>query len=107
MTHNLNHILTKQVETAMAIEYLKKGRKAASLKREQESLSAAVEKILTDIEQHGEAAVRKYAKEFDQFDGGSFRLTETKIQQAIDSLTDHVLGVIKYAQNDITYCDIS
>jgi len=101
MTHNLNHILTKQVETAMAIEYLKKGRKAASLKREQESLSAAVEKILTDIEQHGEAAVRKYAKEFDQFEGGSFRLTEKQIQQAIDSLTEQELEDIKFAQKQI------
>ncbi|MFT7556628.1 MAG: sulfopropanediol 3-dehydrogenase, partial [Planctomycetota bacterium] len=60
----------------------------------------AVESMLQDISERGEAAVRDMAKKFDNWDG-DFVLSDAKRKQLIDSVPERVKDDIKFAYEQV------
>ncbi|MER1966376.1 histidinol dehydrogenase [Castellaniella sp. GW247-6E4] len=85
----------------MAIRYLKQGRDAAAVVEADAKVRAVVESIIRDVEQEGEAAVRRYSRQFDQWDPADFKLSPQQIEGAISSLSRQELSDIRYAQEQI------
>ncbi|NHH80081.1 histidinol dehydrogenase [Burkholderia gladioli] len=83
------------------IKYIKSGQTAQVIADNQAQVRATVEKIIADIEQRGEQAVREYAEKFDKWNPVSLRLSEAKIQDCIDSLSPQAIEDIKFAQAQI------
>src|SRR5690625_2800827 len=85
----------------MAIRYLKKAK--AKDKRAQEDLEIqyAVEKILNQIDQDGDKAVKKLSEQFDSYCPESFLLTEGQIEDLIAQVPADDIADIKFAQQQI------
>ncbi|WP_186137409.1 histidinol dehydrogenase [Burkholderia gladioli] len=83
------------------IKYIKSGQTAQVIADNQAQVRATVEKIIADIEQRGEQAVREYSEKFDKWNPVSLRLSEAKIQDCIDSLSPQAIEDIKFAQAQI------
>ncbi|MES2264264.1 MAG: histidinol dehydrogenase [Pseudomonadota bacterium] len=85
------------------IKYLKKG-KSQEVKAElNQQVRETVEKIIAEIEQRGEQAVREYSEKFDRWNPPSLRLSQEEIQASIDSLSPQALDDIKFAQAQIRH----
>ncbi len=63
-------------------------------------IRTAVESMLDDIDQRGEAAIRDMAKKFDNWEG-DFVLTDAKKQTLIDSLPESVKADIRFAHEQV------
>lgn len=82
---------------------------AEYLKRKQEiteqgnklDVPGIVNGVLTDIKENGEAAVRKYSKQFDNYDPESFRVSEDEIIKATKSLPQTVIEDTKFCQDQV------
>ncbi|MGP3660056.1 histidinol dehydrogenase [Burkholderia gladioli] len=83
------------------IKHIKSGQTAQVIADNQAQVRATVEKIIADIEQRGEQAVREYSEKFDKWNPVSLRLSEAKIQDCIDSLSPQAIEDIKFAQAQI------
>jgi sulfopropanediol 3-dehydrogenase len=66
-----------------------------------DELRSRVSEILRDIETGGLDAVRRYSKEFDDWDPGDFVVSEAEYERAAASIDDGVKGHIAFAQNQI------
>ena len=60
-----------------------------------------VSNVIKDIEENGDAAVRKYSEKFDNWSPASFRLSMDEIRQIVNSNPKQVLDDIKFAQAQI------
>ncbi|WP_150467294.1 histidinol dehydrogenase [Francisella sp. SYW-9] len=61
-----------------------------------------VESALNDIRENGDAAVEKYAIQFDKWDGGkNFRLSREEIDECYKQLTQQEIDDIKFAQKQV------
>lgn len=60
-----------------------------------------VEGILADIEQRGDEAVRELSVKFDKWDRDDYRLTDSEIDQCIDSLDKQAIHDIEFAQKQV------
>ncbi|HET7627127.1 MAG TPA: histidinol dehydrogenase [Bacillales bacterium] len=80
-------------------EYLKERRpeRKASKKELQEKVAA----ILDDIRENGDAAVRKYSEQFDNWNPESFRLSEDEIERAIRTLPETFIEDTKFVAEQI------
>ncbi len=58
-------------------------------------------KILTDIRENGDSALKKYSKKFDRVDPESFVVTETEIYKAENSVSENLKKAIHLAKNNI------
>lgn len=56
-----------------------------------------VTRILEDVAEGGEAAVRRYSKEFDKWDPASFRVDQATIERAAKDLPEGLKSDIKFA----------
>ncbi|WP_334174603.1 histidinol dehydrogenase [Pseudoxanthobacter sp.] len=65
------------------------------------SVTAAVEKLLAEVETGGDAAVRAMSVRFDHFDRESYRLTKAEIEASINSLTTQERDDIEFAQAQV------
>jgi len=76
--------------------------KAASAPRQQsaENIAASVKKILFDIEQRGEEAIKAYAKKFDNWEG-DFVLNDTKRATLIEQVSERDKTDIEFAHRQI------
>ncbi len=83
------------------IRYLKKGRDAQAVADADAKVRQTVEGIIRDIEQRGDAAVRDYSRQFDQWDPADFRLSQDDIRKAIGKLSERELEDIRFAQAQI------
>lgn len=81
--------------------YLKKGKSASESANMDAKVRAAVERVLSDIEKRGNAAVRDYSKKFDNWSPHSFRLSEQEIDKAISQVPKRDLEDIRFAQAQI------
>lgn len=68
---------------------------------ESEDIRKAVEAILADIEQRGDAAVREYTKRFDGVDLGSFLVSPEEIDTAVDIVGPDFMAVLEEAAANI------
>lgn len=82
-------------------EYLKRGATSEAKASADLKVRDTVEKVLADIEQRGDAAVRELSNRFDNWDRESYRLTPDEIQQCIDKLDPQDLRDIEFAQKQV------
>lgn len=68
---------------------------------ESEDIRKAVEAILADIEQRGDAAVRKYTKRFDGVDLDSFLVSPEEIDDAVDIVGPDFMAILEEAAANI------
>jgi sulfopropanediol 3-dehydrogenase len=83
------------------IRHLKTGQSAAAKAESSAQVRATVEAILTDIEAHGEKALRQYSEKFDKWSPASFRLSDADIEGCIGALPKQVIDDITFAQTQI------
>ena len=63
--------------------------------------SKRVSEVLLDIEKNGMDAVRKYSKQYDNWDPDSFELNEKRINEAIAQVPEQVIKDTDYCQNNV------
>ncbi len=80
---------------------LKEARKSAATEAASAELQKTVSDIILDVEQNGDAAVRKYSVNFDKFDRESYRLSEAEINACVDGLTDQERADIEFASEQV------
>lgn len=68
---------------------------------ESEDIRKAVEAILADIEQRGDAAVREYTKRFDGVDLDSFLVSPEEIDDAVDIVGPNFMAILEEAVANI------
>ncbi|WP_118178551.1 histidinol dehydrogenase [Paraburkholderia phosphatilytica] len=83
------------------VKIIKAGQSAQVKADNNAQVRATVEKIIADIEQRGEAAVREYSERFDKWNPPSLRLSQEEIQACIDALSPQAIEDIKFAQAQI------
>jgi sulfopropanediol 3-dehydrogenase len=83
------------------IRYLKRGASATALAEADAKVRSTVEAILKDVEAHGDAAVRRYSQQFDQWDPADFTLSQGAIEAAVKQLSARELEDIRFAQNQV------
>ena len=67
----------------------------------QQQVRETVEKLLADIETHGDTAVRELSKRFDNWEPEEFKLSEEQIQDCINRLDTRTMDDIRFAQDQI------
>ena len=83
------------------IRYLKRGASAAALAEADAKVRSTVEGILRDIEARGDAAVRHYSQQFDQWDPADFTLSLADIEAAVRKLSPREVEDIHFAQTQV------
>ncbi len=85
----------------MTIRYLKRGKDAAALAAADAQVRQTVERILADIGERGDAAVRDCSIRFDQWDPADFRLSRDQIDAAVKQLSAREVEDIRFAQQQV------
>ncbi len=80
---------------------LKAGISSKDSQQERAKVKASVEKILADIEERGDVAVRELSEKFDNWSPENFRLSDRQIGECVDSLPVSVIEDIAFAQSQI------
>jgi len=81
--------------------YLKQGLSQEQVDEADEKVRTMVEKILADIQDRGDAAVRELSEKFDDWSPDTFRLSEAEIETAISKVSKRDLDDIKFAQAQV------
>ena len=84
----------------MAVRYIKRSN-ISGPRQVSGEVSETVARILQEIREEGDAAVRKYSEKFDGWAPESFRLDHAEIQRCISGLPDQTIEDIKFAQTQI------
>ncbi|WP_353719943.1 histidinol dehydrogenase [Dyadobacter sp. 676] len=82
---------------------IKAGKSAAEQHEADEKVKAVVAGVIRDIEANGDAAVRKYSGQFDNWSPGSFKLSEEQIGEIIATVPREVIDDIAFAQRQIRF----
>ena len=83
------------------MRYLKEGKAADEVAEADAKVRSTVEKILADIEEHGDQAVKALSEQFDQWSPASFRLSDAEIAAAIERVSENDLQDIHFAQAQV------
>ncbi|GAT74523.1 histidinol dehydrogenase [Microbacterium sp. HM58-2] len=67
----------------------------------QQDVAERVRAIIGDIRENGDAAVRRYAEQFDDWSPESYRLSDTEIDRIIGTLPAQVITDIEFVQNQV------
>ena len=81
--------------------YLKPGIDVDTKLKTDQKVREIVEGILTEVEEHGDATVRKYSKKFDNWSPDSFRLTRAQIDACYDKVSEQAIDDIRFAQEQV------
>jgi sulfopropanediol 3-dehydrogenase len=81
--------------------HLKAGVGQAESQAADAKVRATVEKILDDVRQRGDAAVRELSERFDNWSPPSFRLSSAEIEGCIVSLPQQTIDDIEFAQTQV------
>ncbi len=63
--------------------------------------AVVVSRMLIDLEQNGMDAVRKYSRQFDEWDPASFRLERRQIDEAIAALSEQTIEDTDFCQDNV------
>ena len=63
--------------------------------------AATVSAMLIELERHGMDAVRRYSRQFDDWDPASFRLNKTQIDEAIAQVSDQAIRDTDFCQSNV------
>lgn len=80
---------------------LKAPAKTAGARKSSTEVRTKVEEIIEDVRVNGDAAVRNYSRQFDNWDHSTFRLSSAEIESAVASLPQQVLDDISSAQRNV------
>ena len=83
------------------IRYLKTSISAQARAEDDAQVRATVEDLLADIDNNGDAAVRRLSEKFDQYSPPAFRLSESEIETAMSKVSRREMDDIKFAQKQI------
>jgi len=83
------------------IRHLKRGQSAASHAEADAKVRATVESILKAVEAEGDDAVRRYSRQFDQWDPADFTLSQAEIESAMKQLSPREMEDIRFAQDQV------
>jgi sulfopropanediol 3-dehydrogenase len=83
--------------------FLKKGKSEQELREAEERVSETVRNVLKDVEENGDAALRRLSEKFDKWTPESFRLTEAQIKEIMSTVPDQVIDDIRFAQQQIRH----
>ena len=83
------------------IHYLKRGLSDSDKAPDDAKVRSLVETTLADIENEGDAAVRRLSEKFDQYAPQSFRLSQQEIDDLIAQLSPRELSDLKFAQAQV------
>jgi sulfopropanediol 3-dehydrogenase len=81
--------------------YIKKGIEAGEIAQADAKVRATVEGVLSDIETHGDRAIRELSRKFDNWDPQTFRLSDAEIEAAISKVPKGDLDDIRFAQSQV------
>ncbi|GMG87935.1 histidinol dehydrogenase [Biformimicrobium ophioploci] len=81
--------------------YIKNGIDAETAQTNDKKVREIVEGILGEIEKRGDAAVRDYSGQFDNWVPSSFRLSEEQIKACYDRLDEKTIEDIRFAQQQV------
>jgi len=81
--------------------YLKYGIDADTKMKSDAKVRETVENILAEIEENGDATVRKYSKKFDNWSPENYRLTSEQIKACYDELSEDEISDIRFAQTQV------
>jgi len=82
-------------------QYLKTGLAQLEIKAADAKVRSVVEKILADVEERGDLAVRALSQKFDQWAPATFRLSQEQITAIVASLPQQTIDDIKFAQSQV------
>ena len=82
-------------------KYLKNGVDADTKMKSDAKVRQTVENILSEIEEHGDATVRKYSDAFDKWTPESFRLSRAQIDACYDEVPQSAQDDIRFAQTQV------
>ena len=83
------------------IKYLKRGKDVQVRADDDAKVRATVENIIQAVETRGDAAVREYSRQFDNWDPADFRLSPDAIEKARRSLSAREIDDITFAQKQV------
>lgn len=83
------------------IRYLKRGKDVQQRTDDDAKVRATVEGIIQAVEERGDAAVRDYSRQFDNWDPADFRLSMSDIEKARKSLSAREIEDITFAQKQV------
>jgi sulfopropanediol 3-dehydrogenase len=81
--------------------WLKRGAESEELAETDRRVRAAVEDMLTDIRNRGDAAVRDLSRKFDSWERTDYRLTKAEISACLSDLSQENLDDIRFAQAQV------
>jgi sulfopropanediol 3-dehydrogenase len=81
--------------------YLKRGMDAAAVKAADAKVRETVEKILAQVEQNKDAAIRELSAKFDKWSPKDFKLSPQEVERAIAQVAKRDLEDIKFAQAQV------
>lgn len=83
--------------------FIKQGKNESEIQETDVKVKNIVSEIITDIELHGDPAIRKLSEKFDNWSPASFKLTNQQIKEIIDSVPEEIINDIKFAQAQIRF----
>jgi sulfopropanediol 3-dehydrogenase len=83
------------------VKVLKSGTAAGALERRDSEVREVVERIIADVRERGDAAVRDYSTRFDHWSPPRFRLSPEDIQRLTSNVPAQVRDDIAFAQTQI------
>jgi len=83
-------------------QYLKKSTgSSAGSSSAQETVTATVKAVISDIRLNGDSAVRKYSEKFDKWSPVSFKLSQKEIDEIIATVPEQTIKDIKEVQSNV------
>src|SRR5438094_7758334 len=82
-------------------KYLKRGLPAVESEAANANLRETVAKIIADVRERGDAAVRELSERFDGWSPADFRLTHSEIEYIVASVSRETIEDIRFAQAQI------
>ena len=83
--------------------FIKRGKSVSEIVEADLKVKEIVSGVIKDIELNGDTAVRKYSEKFDNWSPESFRLSNSQIEEIVDSVPLQVIEDIKFAQKQIRF----
>jgi len=82
-------------------KWLKTGKSSAEMAEADGKIQAAVQNIIEEVRQRGDAAVREWSAKLDQWAPESFKLRQEQIAEIIQSLPEQTIRDLQFAQSNI------
>jgi sulfopropanediol 3-dehydrogenase len=82
-------------------QFLKTGKSKAELAKTEAKVRETVQKLLDDVQDRGDSAVREMSATFDKWSPESFRLSAEQIERLMNSLSAQTIEDIKFAQANV------